>query len=575
MKNLAIFIAIIAMPIICNAQKHDNKWLFGYSAGGSDKNTMIDFSTDSIFFKTVFRKMQLDNHYAAINDSVGNIAAYTNGCYLANATGDTIENGNDINPGPLANLFCGTDNLIQANNLPQSGFFIPVPNKSSQYMLFQIGYDNHKAQNLSYSLIDMNENNGKGKVIEKNIKIIESELGLGMAAVKHANGRDWWMVVNKYRTNQYYIVLMQPDGFEVFSQEIGEPFSIDVNKYEILFSPDGKKLAAYHVKDDLRLFDFDRCKGILSHAVFIPKKDSADMLNTITGGCAFSLDSRFVYVSEGRVHCYQYDTWATDIGASKDTVAVFDGYTSFGPANFGLMELGPDGRIYCRSTVGSSYEMHVINNPERKGDACDFRQHEYILEYPIASMPMHPNYRLGAVDGSACDTLGIDNHPVAGFRYDRSLGLAVDFTSVSWYEPDTWLWDFGDGQTSTEVNPTHFFPKTGFYYVCLTVCNQFSCDTICKWVWVATALDTPVPKIDKNGVSIFPNPTRDYLNIFMENPTAQNFSVKIYDLLGRLVKSQPTDYQQVFTGDLVDGIYRIHIFKDNRLVHSSNFIKVK
>ncbi|WP_217790651.1 PKD domain-containing protein [Pinibacter aurantiacus] len=36
-------------------------------------------------------------------------------------------------------------------------------------------------------------------------------------------------------------------------------------------------------------------------------------------------------------------------------------------------------------------------------------------------------------------------------------------------QPETWLWDFGDGQTSTEQNPQHSYDKPGVYTVSLTV----------------------------------------------------------------------------------------------------------
>ena len=47
--------------------------------------------------------------------------------------------------------------------------------------------------------------------------------------------------------------------------------------------------------------------------------------------------------------------------------------------------------------------------------------------------------------------------------------LAVSFTSVSTGTPTQWLWDFGDGTTSTEQNPVHIYPTLGNYMVTLTV----------------------------------------------------------------------------------------------------------
>jgi PKD repeat protein len=37
---------------------------------------------------------------------------------------------------------------------------------------------------------------------------------------------------------------------------------------------------------------------------------------------------------------------------------------------------------------------------------------------------------------------------------------------------NAWLWDFGDGTTSTEQNPTHFYTQQDYYIVSLTVWND-------------------------------------------------------------------------------------------------------
>jgi PKD repeat protein len=111
-------------------------------------------------------------------------------------------------------------------------------------------------------------------------------------------------------------------------------------------------------------------------------------------------------------------------------------------------------------------------------------------------MPYFPNYRLGPIDGSSCDTLGINNIPVASF-YWEATGLDVGFSNTSYHEPTSYIWDFGDptggsGNTSTEVNPHHIYPAPGSYNVCLTAANNNGSDIICKLVTVDTLPAPPV-----------------------------------------------------------------------------------
>lgn len=73
--------------------------------------------------------------------------------------------------------------------------------------------------------------------------------------------------------------------------------------------------------------------------------------------------------------------------------------------------------------------------------------------------------------------------PKADFRpviipfqmYD--VPLNVMFVDQSTGLPTSWMWNFGDGQTSTDQNPAHTYAKEGTYTVTLTVKNQFGQDT--------------------------------------------------------------------------------------------------
>jgi PKD repeat protein len=80
--------------------------------------------------------------------------------------------------------------------------------------------------------------------------------------------------------------------------------------------------------------------------------------------------------------------------------------------------------------------------------------------------------------------------PVANFTYSID-GLTVTFTDLS-YDPDgyiaSWLWDFGDGTTSTTQNPVHTYAVDGTYTVSLTVTdNEGASSTKTVMVLVGTA----------------------------------------------------------------------------------------
>jgi PKD repeat protein len=98
------------------------------------------------------------------------------------------------------------------------------------------------------------------------------------------------------------------------------------------------------------------------------------------------------------------------------------------------------------------------------------------------------------------ETVSVAVPPVADFSFDAS-GLDVTFTDLSSGTVDSWLWDFGDGSTSTAQNPGHAFVAGGAYTVSLTVTNAGGQDTMNRLVEVA-----PVPSagfsVSANGLEV-------------------------------------------------------------------------
>ncbi len=314
-------------------------------------------------------------------------------------------------------------------------------------------------------------------------------------------------------------------------------------------------MARFNSRDDLRVFDFNRCTGELSNPIYIPIQDDAD--NEVSSGLAWSADGHYLYAAEVR-RFLQFDAWASDMATSLTLIAERKTNPDCPLGNsIGYLELTPDGRIFSRPVSGS-YCAHVVNNPERSNISCNFWLHQYIFDFAYKGLPHFPNFRLGPIDGSPCDTLGIDNHPLAGWRYDKTGGLGVDFTSVSWYEPTQWQWDFGDpasgaSNNSAEKYPSHTFSAPGGYEVCLTVSNQYGSDTKCKMVWVQTVGISPGPA-DGEAVVFSPNPTAGELR-WAGLPAGEAVTVRVYDALGRLRLGRETAEGRLELSELADGLY--------------------
>jgi hypothetical protein len=403
-------IILLTLLFLCNfisikAQKNDYVWQLGYASNTKDSTfggTKIDFNFSPPKISYEFRKMYFFLTNASICNDVGNLLFYTNGIYIADSTNNPIKNGTEL------------DTWEQyGNNINQGCLILPYPEKINQYILF------HKRDTVlpiilseDYEIyattVDMNLNGGKGQVVEKNKLLIQDTLAEGFSAVKHANGKDWWIITPTSYRNSYHRLLLTSMGIKnMGKQTVGNLVVHGLGCSS--FSSDGVKYARFNTINAAEgqrvdIYDFNRCTGTLSNQYAMLFKYP----NCSSGSLCFSPNSRFLYVFF-QEEAWQYDLWATDIAASKE----FLGYYKFSDwqhgSGFHASQLGPDGKIYITCKNAAKY-LHVIHNPDEKGKlACNFKQHDIELPtFNASTIPNFPNYRLSALSGCMVDTEDIE-----------------------------------------------------------------------------------------------------------------------------------------------------------------------
>lgn len=421
MRHTLLFFLLVCSTL--TAQKHDYVWLTGYSINDSTQwygGSRTDFNYSPR--ATTFFNLPEDFNFEVpciMSDEDGKLLFYSNGCRVMNHQHQTMENGDDLSPGPQHEFWCNTG--INFSYFRTPGMLsVPYPGHPGQYLLF------HSARSPSftspiitchYSVIDMKANNGLGKVALKNQLLAGPDsIRRIVTAVRHGNGRDWWVVMSHFNTNLFYLFLVSPEGVKgpflrdrretwINGQEWGEPN---------VFSPDGKKflrLTSGQPAASL-LFDFDRCSGEFSNPVRFDIPEAQDNFMD-TPWATFSPNSRYFYLQVNATELYQFDVQAPDINQSRMKVGVFDGHTENGLyTSFNELSTAPDGKIYMSTGDGTRF-LHIIHSPDSAGLKCDFRQRDLKLPTRMSfSIPVFPNYRLYDQPNSPCDTLGI-NAPVA------------------------------------------------------------------------------------------------------------------------------------------------------------------
>ncbi len=404
MKKIIILILINLGFCSLSAQNRNSVWVFGDSVGIDFSNTM----SPQVFSSSIDTR----GSCVSIADSNGNMMFY------ANTRASVIRS---------TQVWNNLDQLIQnGDSVNGEGWYhelviIPKPESEHLFYLFSICVDNSCPFGLYYSIIDIQ----KDSVIQKNIPLQSFPMVDCLTAVKHGNGRDWWLIFRRWDqftfnyNNEFHSYLISPIGITNYNvQMIGSNHR--ANQGELTFAPNGERLINTDGLDLLELFDFNRCTGILSNPVLI--QPAGNSLNYhLTWSSAFSPNGNVLYVSTSKDtnYIYQLDLTASNIFASRINLDTL--YSP--PIQPGSLKLAPDGKIYlsCAYYDGVTFNypynnmeydsvnmnLSVINYPDSLGTACGYSPFSFYLggKRTYWGLPNNPDYDLGPLVGSPCDTL--------------------------------------------------------------------------------------------------------------------------------------------------------------------------
>ena len=117
--------------------------------------------------------------------------------------------------------------------------------------------------------------------------------------------------------------------------------------------------------------------------------------------------------------------------------------------------------------------------------------------------------------------------PDASFTFTPTSGpcpLTVHFTDTSTGSPSSWLWNFGDGNSSTEQNPVHVYTSPGTYYVSLTVSNCGGSDTTTSTNSITGSASAPVADFTGTPTSGYSPLTVQFNDTSTGSPTSWSWN---------------------------------------------------
>ncbi len=412
MKWIVLFVTLFIADTILSQIKGDYIWIGGieFTADMANINGhKMDFNNSDMQPEFQEMKLGFTGNNTSICDDNGELLFYTNGCAVMNRNHEVMPNGDSINAGQWFDIYW-KDCLYGYPGF-QECIILSDPSNQYGYFLIQttrIYYPQIKdSAELRVTYIDISLNGGFGDVTYKNKKIYNGQdlCNSYLTAVKHKNGKNWWLLQPLENDSIFLAYYISEDGIIQMPNQNSHQFfdrprsnSSGTSK----FSPDGTKYALYNYYDQLHIYDFDRETGSLSNhqKIEIYHPDSIDRSTILFSSVEWSPNGRFVYcASSEKLH--QVDTWEDDPQDGVRHIADYDGTLNPFPNRLFLMVQGPDCRIYMTPKNGS-YSLHVINKPDELGIACDFVQNGIKLPNTNSgTLPNFPRFRVDEVD--KCD----------------------------------------------------------------------------------------------------------------------------------------------------------------------------
>ncbi len=191
--------------------------------------------------------------------------------------------------------------------------------------------------------------------------------------------------------------------------------------------------------------------------------------------------------------------------------------------------------IFQKPSLGSSYHATLTED-----EALTYQElaDTTVLEYL-------PDWRINTYNSHSAYDYTFSNDTL--YYADESVNI------------DSLLWDFGDGNYSTDEDGFHFYTDGGDFLVRLITYSNGCTDTLTFELGVLSIEENS----EINQFTVYPNPASDWLNI---NGMTKNFSyaINIYNSQGKQLMF--SNSSEINISNLPDGVYYLRILNEEKHV---------
>lgn len=369
------------LVVSAQAQNRNENWL--------TLGSWIEFGTGEPLLN---QDPPLTNAGAALSDTSGQLKVYVG----TNGSQNGLRGPNhafaDNHPDPSI--------LNGAGELPRT-LFVPKPGEPEHaFLVYNQTYFLTGVEFNRVGWLELDLSGDQPSVVNADFTWFANDQSRKRFAVPHANGNDYWLVLQPMGINLFQAHAITSAGVDqapVLSQT-GAWMPVGWEYGKMIPSSQGDRFASvmeplnYNWSDTTsaiaEVFQFNQVTGEVSFELALPGLRRVN-------GIEFSPSGRFLYVAEKHTpvganqpysrRLYQYDLESTDPLASRLLIHSH----SFSAANLtvlNVLALAPDGRIYQAPDLNGS-ALGIIHRPEELGLACDYVHDAFTCQNVIYSLP--------------------------------------------------------------------------------------------------------------------------------------------------------------------------------------------
>jgi hypothetical protein len=437
-------------------------WFFGEYAGLKFTQTGTRPSLDALFLGQQGSTITTAEGCISISDSLGNLMYYGGGREASPFSGRLYDKVHDTLNDPNTSL------LHIHGQSAQNSITFPCPFDTDKMML--VHANNNFSGPMYYTLLE-SDSTGIYKLVPGTLNTPMNIPGLFfrttdsameireyITAAPKCNGIGYWLAVVGYSNQDdtmLSIISIDFDGIKL-ADTLKFPESRQRAFGQAKFSPDGTKLALMNY-----VYDFDRFTGKLSLKLELPPLKSNNTDNIY--GLSFSPNSRYLYWigqdDEWKAHIYRINLAHSDpLSKIEDLGFTYDfDY-------FRAMQLGPDNRIYISNFESDS--LGIIRYPDKPWNTSESN--------PLGYEPLGVALQVGGTGGISHYGLPnmVDAKPMDKVT-DTIYAVISNCNTVSFSTTSvcysSYIWLFGDGDTSHQKQSTHEYLSYGQYLVKLVL----------------------------------------------------------------------------------------------------------